>query len=69
MRFQSNTARLRGIEPVHLLNRRLQVVNHQRLGNAPKGAKGVLQNPGEVLGVLLEDLLAVAFAGMTQDDS
>ncbi len=51
-----------GIEPVRVLNRRLQVIDDQDLWNPAKRQEGIFQNPYEVLGCLPEDRFTVASA-------
>ena len=55
------------IAPVGLLHRGAQVVEIQNLGDAPEGAKRILQTTDEVLGGLVKDRFAVSLARVAQD--
>lgn len=57
------------VEPVGLLDRSLQVIDHQGLGNPAPLPEGVLQGGNEALHGLAEHRLAVGFTGMAQDNA
>jgi hypothetical protein len=57
------------IEPVGLGDCGLEVVDDQRPGHPAKVPEGILQAADELLGCLAINHLAVALAGMTQDDA
>ena len=56
------------IEPVRILHRRLQVVDHQRLRYATEVPKRVLQRREECVRRLAEHVLAIALPRMAQHD-
>src|SRR5207245_495328 len=56
-----------GIEPVCLVDRRLEVVEHYTLGNATERPEGIFQTADKSLGGLLVDDLAVGLARMAQN--
>ena len=53
-----------GIEPVGVLHRGLQIIDHQGLCDTPEMPEGVLYGADEILCGLLEDRLRIALAGM-----
>ena len=56
------------IEPVRILHRRLQVVDHQRLRHPAEVPERILQRPEECVRRLAEHVLAVALPRMAQND-
>ena len=58
-----------GIEPIGMGHGRLEIVDHQRLGDAAEGVKGVLQRPQKIIRGLRERRFAVRLARVAQDDA
>ncbi len=58
-----------GIVPIGPRDGRLEIVDHQRLGNAAEVEEGVLEDANEVVGRLAQDRFAIRLAAVRQDNS